>query len=181
MAKTPSKIPASKPRNPVVKNMKNTGTKVHTDKKKKMKQGNVKHKKAYAEHLEKMLVKSLSENYRLSEISAPNDVKGIKQKIVELSQEKEQLESAVNKAREITKNIKYERASYDIIVQLREVAEQVKINPREFQYYENAVMQAQSALESAVFELDDVFVDLYKNISNQLEELESQLSDLNGQ
>ena len=181
MAKTPSKIPASKPRNPVVKNMKNTGTKVHTDKKKAVKQGDTKHKKTYAEHLERLLVKTLSENYRLSEITAPTDAKGIKQKIAELSQEKEQLEAAVHKAREITRNIKYERASHDIIVQLRAVAEQVKINPREFQYYENAVMEAQSALESAVFELDDVFVDLYKTISSQLEELESDLLDLNGQ
>lgn len=181
MAKTPSKIPASKPRNPVVKNMKNTGTKIHTDKKKEVKKGIEKHKKTYDEHLERLLVKTLSENYRLSEINSPTDAKGIKQKIAELSQEKEQLEAAVNKAREITKTIKYERPSMDIIVQLRAVAEQVKINPREFQYHENLVIEAQSELESAVFELDDVFVELYKTISNQLEELQSALSDLNGQ
>jgi len=181
MAKTPNKIPASKPRNPVVKNMKNTGTKVHTDKKKAVKQGDTKHKKTYAEHLERLLVKQLSENYRLSEINSPTDAKGIKQKIAQLSQEKEQLEAAVSKAREITRAIKYERTSHDIIVQLRAVAEQVKVNPREFQYYEDEVMKAQSALESAVFELDDVFVDLYKTVLMQIEELESELLDLNGQ
>ena len=61
MAKTPTKIPASKPRNPVVKNMKNTGTKTHTDKKKASKHGDVKHRKdAYNEHLEKLLRKELS-------------------------------------------------------------------------------------------------------------------------
>lgn len=60
MAKTTNKIPASKPRNPVVKNMKNTGTKQHTDKKKAVKQGNVKHKKdVYNEHLESLLRKEL--------------------------------------------------------------------------------------------------------------------------
>ena len=180
MAKTPSKIPASKPRNPVVKNMKNTGTKAHTDKKKAAKQGDVKHKgrQEYAEHLERLLYNTLNENYRLSEISKPRDPKGIQQRIAELSEEKEKVEVAVSRARHITKSIKYEIPSHGIIVKLKALAEQVNMDPREFQYYENQVLEAQSALESAVFSMDDAFVELYRKINDQIEELEEMLGNL---
>lgn len=65
MAKIPSKIPASKPRNPVVKNMSNTGTQVHKDKKRAQKQGDSKHKgrKDYSEHLMRLLADQLRENH----------------------------------------------------------------------------------------------------------------------
>lgn len=182
MAKTPSKIPASKPRNPVVKNMKNTGTKVHADKKKSAKQGDTKHKgKTYAEHLERMLVKTLSENYRLSEINTPRDSKGIQQKIAELTLEKESLEAAVNKARQITRGIKFEPPAHSIVSELKSLADKVNVDPRQFKYLEDEVLEAQRALESAVYNLDDVFVDLYKTISTQIEDLEVALEELNRQ
>lgn len=176
MAKTPNKIPASKPRNLVVKNMSKTGTQVHKDRKKAAKQGNDKHKgrKDYAEHLKRLLVNQLSENYRLSEISSPQDAKGIQQKISELSVEKETLEAAVNKARQITRGIKYEPPAHGIVIELKNLADKVNIDPRQFKYLEDSVFEAQRALESAVYGLDDVFVDLYKTISDQIEELNYQ-------
>ena len=63
MAKTPTKIPASKPRNPVVKNMSRTGTQVHKDKKRAAKQGDTKHRgrEDYAEHLHRLLSNQLNE------------------------------------------------------------------------------------------------------------------------
>ena len=63
MAKAPSKIPVSKPRNPVVKNMSKTGTQVHKDKKRAAKQGDTKHqgRQDYAEHLERLLSNKLFE------------------------------------------------------------------------------------------------------------------------
>lgn len=69
MAKTPSKIPASKPRNPVVKNMSRTGTQVHKDKKRAAKQGDSKHKgrKEYSEHLLRLLSNQLLENQMLDD------------------------------------------------------------------------------------------------------------------
>jgi hypothetical protein len=63
MAKAPTKIPASKPRNPVVKNMSRTGTQVHKDKKRAAKQGDAKHRgrEDYAEHLHRLLSNQLNE------------------------------------------------------------------------------------------------------------------------
>lgn len=71
MAKVPSKIPASKPRNPVVKNMSRTGTQVHKDKKRAAKQGDNKHKgrKEYSEHLLRLLSNQLHE-IRINESAA---------------------------------------------------------------------------------------------------------------
>lgn len=180
MAKTPDKIPASKPRNPVVKNMKNTGTKAHADKKKAAKQGTVKHKgrQEYAEHLQRLLLRSLSESYKLNEIGKPRDVKGIQQRISELSQEKEKVEIILNKARNITRSVKYEPVALSIIAKLKSLSEEVSIDPREFQYYENQVVEAQQALQAAVYNLDDVFVDLYKRITDQIDDLENDLEEL---
>jgi ATP-dependent protease HslVU (ClpYQ) ATPase subunit len=183
MAKIPSKIPASKPRNPVVKNMSKTGTQVHKDKKRAEKQGDVKHKgrKDYAEHLKRLLVNQLSENYRLSEINTPRDAKGIQQKLAELNLEKETLEVAVNKARQITRGIKYEPPAHNIVSELKNLADKVNVDPRQFKYLEDEVFEAQRALEAAVYGLDDVFVELYRTISNQIEELENTLDDLSNQ
>lgn len=63
MAKVPNKIPASKPRNLVVKNMSKTGTRIHKDKKRAEKQGDEKHKgrKDYSEHLLRLLSNQLQE------------------------------------------------------------------------------------------------------------------------
>jgi len=71
MAKVPSKIPASKPRNPVVKNMSRTGTQVHKDKKRAAKQGDSKHKgrKDYSEHLLRLFSNQLHE-IRINESDA---------------------------------------------------------------------------------------------------------------
>jgi hypothetical protein len=183
MAKTPSKIPASKPRNPVVKNMSKTGTQVHKNKKRAAKQGDAKHpgRKDYAEHLRRLLSNQLNENYRLSEISAPRDAKGIQQRISELTIEKETLEAAVNKARQITRGIKYEPPAHGIVIELKSLADKVNIDPRQFKYLEDAVFEAQRALEAAVYGLDDVFVDLYRTISDQIEELQNSLEELNYQ
>jgi len=69
MAKVPGKIPASKPRNPVVRNMSRTGTQVHKDKKRAAKQGDEKHRgrKDYSEHLLRLLSNQLLENQMLDD------------------------------------------------------------------------------------------------------------------
>ena len=60
-------IEPSKPRNFVAKNAAKGGAGAHKDKKKAMKQGDVKHKKDYAEHLESMLATALTESRQINE------------------------------------------------------------------------------------------------------------------
>jgi len=60
-------IEPSKPRNFVAKNAIQGGAGAHKDKKKAMKQGDTKHKKSYAEHLDVMLKNALTETRQLNE------------------------------------------------------------------------------------------------------------------
>lgn len=61
-------IEPSKPRNFVAKNAIQGGAGIHKDKKKAMKQGDSKHKKNYAEHLQSMLeIEMLSETRQINE------------------------------------------------------------------------------------------------------------------
>ena len=60
-------IEPSKPRNFVAKNAIQGGAGAHKDKKKAMKQGDVKHKKSYAEHLDAMLNDALTESRQINE------------------------------------------------------------------------------------------------------------------
>lgn len=60
-------IEPSKPRNFVAKNAAKGGAGAHKDKKKAVKQGDTKHKKDYAEHLESMLQNVLTETRQINE------------------------------------------------------------------------------------------------------------------
>ena len=60
-------IAPSKPRNFVAKNATTSGAGAHKDKKKAMKQGDSKHKKDYAEHLDSMLKTAIVEDQKINE------------------------------------------------------------------------------------------------------------------
>ena len=67
------------------------------------------------------------------------------------------IEEAYRKAREITKQIKYDQTVSEILVGIQMLAEKAGIPERELKYAEDAVYAASNALESAVYGLDEVF------------------------
>jgi len=100
----------------------------------------------------------------------------IQQQIAQLEHQKDNLEVFVNKARQITKSIKYDTTVSDIIVQLRQLAEKGGVDMRELEYAEDSVREAQNALQSAVYGLDEVFVDALKNVEYKIDDLNDQLN-----
>jgi hypothetical protein len=100
----------------------------------------------------------------------------VQQQIAQLEHQKDNLEVFVNKARQITKSIKYDTTVSDIIVQLRQLAEKGGVDMRELEYAEDSVREAQNALQSAVYGLDEVFVDALKNVEYKIDDLNDQLN-----
>jgi hypothetical protein len=163
-----SKVPSTKPRNPVMAgNKPGRGTVKHADKKKDLKQGKVKHKK------DEMTTEAYDwEN--------SNDVPTLEKRLKELEKRESELYAAVTQAREITKSIKYEQTHMDIISQLSVLADKFKIDKKklDFDYYVKDVYEKFNELESAVYGLDDIFSQHYKEIKWESDELESAIDEI---
>ena len=79
----------------------------------------------------------------------------------------DKLEFAQQEARDITKAIKYENTTSEIMIGLGGLADKLGIDERELDYY-----------ESAIYEMEEVFEDKYRDVANKIEELEMDLEDL---
>ena len=84
---------------------------------------------------------------------------GIKksEKITEDTNRIAQLQMATNQAKQITKAIKYDETVHDILVKIELLGEKYGIDKGQLEYAEDEVREAMSKLESAVYELDQVF------------------------
>ena len=92
------------------------------------------------------------------------------QVIDKLEDKKFDLEMALSNAREITKTIKYADMHVEIVSKLSTLAED---NGLELdQYQERKVFEAKNKLESEIYELEEVFEEALRDISNKIDELE---------
>ena len=90
----------------------------------------------------------------------------------------DKLEFAKSEARDITKVINYENTVSEIMVNLSTHADKLGIDEKELDYYERQVYEAKNKLESAVYEMEEVFEDKYKEVAYKIEELEMDLDDM---
>jgi hypothetical protein len=90
----------------------------------------------------------------------------------DLQQRLSTLESAMVKARNITKAIKYDGTVSDILVSIRQLAENAGIDARDLTYAENEVFDAKKQLESAIYGLDEIFEDAIQNLQYQIQDAE---------
>ena len=102
-----------------------------------------------------------------------NEIKTLhenQQVIDKLEDKKFELESALRSAREITRDIKYVDTHVEIVSKLGTLAEDVGLELDD--YNERQVYAAKNKLESAIYELEEVFEDAIRDISNKIDELE---------
>ena len=90
----------------------------------------------------------------------------------DLQQRLSTLESAMVKARNITKAIKYDGTVSDILVSIRQLAENAGIDARDLSYAEDEVFDAKKQLESAIYGLDEIFQDAIQNLQYQIQDAE---------
>jgi hypothetical protein len=81
-----------------------------------------------------------------------------------------ELEIALQRAKEINKNIKRDDTHINIISKLSVIAEEVGLELDGYQ--ETQVLRLHNKLESACYELEEVFKDAIRDIKNQIDELE---------
>ena len=111
----------------------------------------------------------------ISEDATPEQIQAEIQRLQPIA---DKLEFAQSEARDITKAIKYEQTTSDILVQLSGLADKLGIEEKELDYYERQVYDAKSRLESAIYEMEEVFEDKYRDVANKIEELEMDLEDI---
>ena len=97
-------------------------------------------------------------------------IKEQEESIEAVQQEVDKLELALSSARDITKGIKYEDTTMNIVSQMSRLAEDNGIEMDEYNI--NQVYQAKNKLESAIYQLEEDFEDAIRDISNKIDELE---------
>lgn len=119
--------------------------------------------------------KGLAENQQ----QAVRDERTIQQEVKALSKELEKIEYATAKARQITKEIKYDNTAGDIMVRIRALATSgIGIDESDLKYAEEEVYNAERALESAVYGLEQVFEDAVRNLKNKIDDLEGEIDEI---
>jgi len=96
-----------------------------------------------------------------------------KEELSKLEDKKSDLESALGSAREITKTIKYVDTHVEIVSKLGGIAEEVGLELDEYQ--ERQVFDAKNKLESAIYQLEEVFEDAIRGLSNKIDDIEYEL------
>jgi uncharacterized membrane protein YkoI len=102
-----------------------------------------------------------------------NEIKKLQENqnvIDQLEDKKFDLESALRSAREITRDIKRTDIHVEIVSKLGTLAEEhgLQLDSHD----ENVVFQAKNKLESAIYQLEEVFEDAIRDVSNKIDELE---------
>ena len=96
-----------------------------------------------------------------------------KEELSKLEDKKYDLESALDRAREITKTIKYVDTPIEIMSKLGTLAEEHGLELDS--YDENKVLEAKRELESAIYQLEEVFEDAIRGLSNKIDDIEYEL------
>ena len=102
----------------------------------------------------------------------------IKAEIERIEPIADKLEFAQSEARDITKAIKYENTTSEIMIGLSGLADKLGIDEKELDYYERRVREAKMQLESAIYEMEELFDDKYRDVRNKIDELEMDLEDI---
>jgi len=100
--------------------------------------------------------------------------------ILALQKEADVLENGIDSARNITKQIKYSDTYMTILLELKSLGEDLGIDESEFESGERAVFEAKNALESACYEMEEIFQDAFRDAETKVENLEIEVEDAKG-
>jgi uncharacterized protein YfcZ (UPF0381/DUF406 family) len=98
----------------------------------------------------------------------------VNREIAVLEKQLSNAEAGLRRAREITRQIKYDSVSMTIISEITELAKSLGLEAN-IKYNVSGVMEAERALEAAIYELEEAFEEQVSNIRYKVEEFEDQL------
>ena len=97
-----------------------------------------------------------------------------------LVDKKWELDLATSRARDITKQIKYEDTPMNIVLEIRSLADDVGIIEEDQKdHLIRDVYEAESKLESAIYKLEEIFEDALSDVRYQIEKLEEDYDNEN--
>ena len=112
---------------------------------------------------------------RFAEIKENQGLEAKKAKLEQLEKSLDEMESALGRAREATKLIKYDNTVSEITVALMGIADDVGIDEKELDYYAGQVREASNNLESKVYEMEEVFEDRLRDLKNAVDDLQMEI------
>ena len=117
---------------------------------------------------------------RFAEIKENQGLEAKKVKLEQLEKSLDEMESALGRAREATKQIKYDNTVSEITVALMGIADDVGIDEKELDYYAGQVREASNNLESKVYEMEEVFEDRVRDLRLAVDDLQLDIEDIEG-
>ncbi len=95
--------------------------------------------------------------------------------LAQLEAKRDEMESALGKAREITRQIKYADTHMQIVTAIGSLADDLGIPESELDYYDRQVFDAKNRLESAIYEMEEVFEDRLRDLNNKVDDIQYDL------
>ena len=117
----------------------------------------------------------INTSMRFAEIKENQGLEAKKAKLEQLEKSLDEMESALGRAREATKQIKYDNTVSEITVALMGIADDVGIDEKELDYYAGQVREASNNLESKVYEMEEVFEDRVRDLKNAVDDLQMEI------
>jgi len=105
------------------------------------------------------------------------NIENANKKISILEDKSWDLEALINSVNSKTKEIKYNDVPSDIYLSIMTLAEEGGIEESELEYKIDYVREKVNALESAIYELVEPFEDKKREIDNEKDEIECDISD----
>jgi hypothetical protein len=131
----------------------------------------------YAESLYNAVRKGLGSTVKESLIVENKTIEQLQAELKNLREKMSNLEIIVQRVRSITREIKYDDVAQDIIGRIAPWIEEYGVDPSEWEDKIKDVQAAQNALESAVYSLDDPFLDTIRRLDSDIGELEWEIDE----
>lgn len=108
-------------------------------------------------------------------------IKQLEAKIVAIDSQLYDLDKAQKESKKITSTIKHSTIADDISSKVEQIAKSVNVDPDEIQSAQREVLEANDALQSAIFGLDDLFSQAKSDLEDKKYDLEWEIDELKDQ
>ena len=98
-----------------------------------------------------------------------------REELAKLEVKRDNMEYALGKARDITRDIKYADTHMQIVTAIGSLADENGIPESELDYYSTQVFQANRSLESAIYGMEEIFEDRLRDLNNKIDDLEYEI------
>lgn len=136
--------------------------------------------KQYSQKIAARVLESKDKEVVEQQEPAPRSMQELRKEEAVLEKQLAYAEAIFAKARKITTGIKYTDPTIEIVTEIKGlVTKELNIDQRDLEMAERTVFDLMRNLESAIYELDNPFEDAVRNLKNKLDDVQTEIEEIN--